>query len=286
MPDAVAALRRRLVAEVATYESAAVALSGGVDSAVVAAAAFDALGSRAIAITAQSPSVAMRERDDAAATAARIGIRHIILATDEFAVADYRANAGDRCLHCKRTLYAEMAAWTETNGFAALVSGTNADDLGDYRPGLRAAGEFAVRSPLADLGIGKADVRRLAAAWDLPLAEKPASPCLSSRLAVGVEATVERVARIEAAESLVRTLIGDVPLRVRTEANELARIEVPPEAIAAVVANRTRLATELRSLGFRAVTVDLEGFRSGSLNDLVPLTVRQANERPADTAGR
>ena len=275
-------LADRLVREVASYRSAAVALSGGVDSAVVAAAAVRALGKAAVAITAQSPSVAMREREDAARIAALTGIRHTVLPTDEFASDAYRANSGDRCFHCKSTLYDAMSRWAAERGIESLVSGTNADDLGDYRPGLRAAAAFAVRHPLAELGISKASVRRLARLWNLPVADKPASPCLSSRLAVGVPATPERVQRIEQAEALVRAIIGDRPLRVREEASDLARLELPVDCLPHVMdtAIREPLTDQLKALGYRAVTIDLEGFRSGSLNVLVPLAMH-ASDAPS-----
>ena len=266
----------RLVEAMRMLPSVAVALSGGVDSAVVAAAAVRALGRSAVALTAHSPSVSRRDRIDAAAVTHAVGIRQVVVETDEFALPDYQANRGDRCYYCKSTLYDAMAAYAEANGFATLCNGTNADDLGDYRPGLRAASEFAVRQPLAELGYGKRTVREIAALWSLPIAEKPASPCLSSRVAVGVAVTPELTARIERAEECVRKIVGDGPLRVRVEVGDLARIEVPKSQLFRLVEQADTMTAALRRDGFRAVTLDLEGFRSGSLNDLVPLHMRTA----------
>ena len=271
-----AAIAETLVDRVRSYGPVAVALSGGVDSAVVAAAAARARGD-AIAVTAASPSVAAVERRDAAAVAAQIGIRHRTLRTDEFAVPEYRANRGDRCYFCKSTLFEAMQAATDLSG-RTLVSGTNADDLGDYRPGLAAAAEAQVRQPLAELGIDKATVRALATRWGLAIAAKPASPCLASRIAVGVEATPERVAMVEQAEAWLRERLPDGPLRVRVEADDLARIEVPAESIATVAGIAEEAAAMLTSLGFRATTLDLGGFRSGSLNALVPLEMRTSGQ--------
>lgn len=276
-------LAAELVDAIAGYGRVAVAMSGGVDSAVVAAAAVRAIGNDAVAVTAHSPSVAAIERRDAERTARQIGIRQVVIATGEFDSADYVANRGDRCFHCKSTLYQAMAEWAAASGFDTLANGTNVDDLGDYRPGLRAASDFAVRSPLVECGLTKADVRSVAAHWSLVVADKPASPCLSSRLAVGVQATPERVARVERTEAWLRQRLGPVPLRVRVEAAELARIEVPADRIAEVAA-LAGLVREFRDAGFRAVTVDLEGFRSGSLNELVPLAM-SARESAAGRRG-
>lgn len=251
----------------------AVAYSGGVDSAVVAKAAFDAWGVQAVALTAVSPSLAASERSIAKTEAARIGIRHVELETSEFERPEYRRNSGDRCYFCKDTLYTLASSQLQRLGIKCLVNGANADDVGDHRPGMKAAVDHQVRSPLLELGFSKSDVRSLAAFWNLSVADKPAAPCLASRVAYGVEVTPERVARIEHAEALIRTLTGIRELRVRCEANELARIEVPLHQIGLVMepAVRARITSELKSSGFRAVTIDLDGFRSGNLNDALPL---------------
>lgn len=259
----------------------AVAFSGGVDSAVVAQAAYLACGESAFAITAVSPSLASGELENALAIARQIGIRHEIINTQEFAQAGYIANAGNRCYFCKTELYSQIEQIAKRFPFDVLVNGANADDVGDHRPGMIAASEHRVRSPLLGVGLTKAEVRELAREWGLPVWDKPASPCLSSRIAYGVEVTSERVARVDAAEVWLRNQLGIRELRVRLEANELARIELPVEALTRLASDglRDRVATHLKSLGFRYITLDLEGFRSGSLNavlsdgDLVPLSI-------------
>ena len=273
--------KRRLLLETITgYGSCAVAFSGGVDSAVVAQAAQMALGSRAVAVTGVSDSLAAGELPAARELARRIGIRHVELETKELDEPAYVANAADRCYHCKTELYTQLASRREVLGVTTIVNGANADDAGDYRPGMRAAAERAVRSPLAECGITKAEVRQLAAEWDLPVADKPASPCLASRIAYGEEVTPQRLEMIDRAEQLIRQL-GLVNVRVRYHRGDLARIEVPAAAIAELADEtvRTGLAAGLKDLGFRFVTLDLEGFRSGSLNHLIPVEVLMHSAR-------
>lgn len=271
--DATATLARELVEHVRAYGPVAVAFSGGVDSAVVAKAAVEALGEKAVAVTAVSHSLAASEMQIACSEATSIGIRHIQVETNEFERPEYRANAGNRCFFCKDTLYRTTASKLSDLGVSGMVNGANTDDLGDYRPGMLAAQEHHVRSPLIELGINKSQVRQLARFWNLSVAEKPASPCLSSRIAYGVEVTEERVRRVELAEAFLRELTGLYELRVRHEADELARIEVPLESVSLLAAEELRQAvsTRLKALGFRRVTLDLDGFRSGSLNDMLPI---------------
>lgn len=256
-----------------------VAFSGGVDSAVVAAAAHRAVGDRAIAFTAVSPSLPAGERAAAEALARWIGIRHEILETQEFSDPNYVRNSFNRCYFCKTELYRQVLARAPAWGIDVLVNGANADDRGDHRPGMVAAHEFAVRSPLLELNITKQEVREIAREWGLPVWDKPASPCLASRIAYGLEVTPERVARVDRAESYLRNLLHIRELRVRHEAQELARVELPLEALPRVVQAplREQIVTELRRLGFRAVTIDLQGFRSGSLNELIPLNELQVH---------
>ncbi|MCA9083649.1 MAG: ATP-dependent sacrificial sulfur transferase LarE [Planctomycetaceae bacterium] len=266
-------LAARLIDVIRAYGSVAVALSGGVDSAVVAQAAQQALGTKAVAVTAISPSLAEVERRDAVAIAEKIGIRHIELLTSEFARPEYRANAGDRCFYCKDSLYSLTADRLAELGVDVMANGANTDDLSDHRPGMQAAERYGVRSPLIEAELSKADVRQLARFWQLPLAEKPASPCLSSRIAYGVEVTEERVKRVEAAEMFLRHRCGQTDFRVRLEASELARIEVAPNLLSLFTEEdfRSELIEYFRDLGFRRVTLDLEGFRSGSMNDQLPI---------------
>ncbi len=274
-----AAKRDRLLAILGELPGVAVAFSGGIDSTVVAKAAFLALGQKAVAVTADSASVARSELADAQKLAALIGIRHTVVSTQEFDNPDYLKNDGTRCYHCKTELYSTVERLLPDLGVPVMVSGANLDDLGDYRPGLVAAAEHSVRHPLQEAGFTKADVRALARHWGLPTWDKPAAPCLSSRLAPGLAVTPERTARVEAAEAVLRAM-GLRECRVRYHEGDLARLEVPVAEIATLAAEpvRTELAREFHRLGFKFVTLDLDGFRSGSLNELVPLEVRSRFE--------
>ena len=270
-----AVLRERLLVVLRGMRRVVVAFSGGVDSAVVAAAAFRALGTDARAVTGVSPSLATGELDEARRVAEFIGIQHRTIETREFADPAYLANAPDRCYHCKSELYVRLEAeLVEQFADAVIVNGANLDDRGDYRPGMTAAAEHRVRSPLAECGFTKADVRALAAEWHLPVSDKPAAPCLSSRIAYGEEVTPQRTAMIDAAERFLREQ-GLRELRVRYHRGDLARLEVPAGAIARLAepAVRRAIVERLRTLGFKFVTLDLEGFRSGSLNQLVDLSL-------------
>lgn len=283
LSEELVAKRDRLLATMSSYESCAVAYSGGVDSAVVAQAAQLALGDKAVAVTGVSASLAEGELESAAALAALIGIRHERLATNELASPAYTANAPDRCFHCKTELYTQLTALAARLGVRHVASGTNLDDLGDYRPGLAAAAARGVRQPLADCGITKADVRALAAAWQLPVAEKPASPCLSSRIAYGQTVTPERLRMIDRAEQYIRAL-GIPVCRVRYRDSDVASVELPHEQLARFhePATAAALCRELLRFGFREVLIDPAGFRSGSLNESLPVHQIQtvaANER-------
>ena len=262
--------RDRLLAILGGLPGVAVAFSGGIDSTVVAKAAFLALGERAVAVTADSASVARRELDDARELAGLIGIRHVVVPTNEFENPAYLKNDGTRCYHCKTELYTTVERMLPELGVPVVVSGANLDDLG-------AASEHAVRHPLQEAGFTKADVRALAQLWGLPTWDKPASPCLSSRMAPGLAVTPERTRRVEDAEAFLRSL-GLRECRVRYHEGDLARVEVPVGEVARLASEpvRTELARKLRELGFKFVTLDLDGFRSGSLNELVPLELRKA----------
>lgn len=281
-----AAKRDRLLEILRSYRSCAVALSGGVDSAVVAKAAQLALGQQAVAVTGSSASLAAGELESAQATAAAIGIAHRAVETDEFSQSDYVKNAPDRCYHCKTELYSQLERLAPTLGVNVLANGANVDDLGDYRPGMQAAAEHQVRSPLVEAELDKSDVRQLAAYWQLDVWDKPASPCLSSRIAYGVEATPERVAAIDRAECWLRER-GLGELRVRCHAGELARIEISASALSRLCedALRTELVAAFKRFGFRFITLDLEGFRSGSLNALVTLEAPSGNRGGASKTG-
>jgi pyridinium-3,5-biscarboxylic acid mononucleotide sulfurtransferase len=261
----------QLVAFIAQFENCIVAYSGGVDSAVVAKAAYLALGDRAIAVTGVSASLAAGELQAAQQVAAAIGIRHVSLDTDELSQPEYLQNAPDRCFHCKTELYTQLGAEAQRLGIRTILNGANLDDLGDFRPGMKAAANHNVHSPLAGCGLDKAAVRTIARHWNIEAWDKPATPCLSSRVAYGLNITPERLARIDAAEQVLRKH-GLGAVRVRLHDNELARLEVPLASLPKLCADgvRKEVVTQLRALGFRYVTLDLEGFRSGSFEQLVP----------------
>jgi uncharacterized protein len=273
------AQRDRLLETLRGYGRVAVAFSGGVDSAVVAQAARLALGDEAVAVTAVSDSLAQGELEEAEALARQIGIRHRVIRTEEFADPNYVRNNPDRCYFCKSELYGRLEGLLGVLDVDAIASGANTDDAGDYRPGMRAAAEHGVRHPLQECGLGKAEVRALARAWGLPTWDKPATPCLSSRVAYGEEVTPERVRMIDGAERWLRRR-GLRLLRVRYHKGDLARIEVPVEELAGLAAPgvRDELIATFRGLGFKFVTLDLEGFRSGSMNAVIPL---EALRRPS-----
>lgn len=250
--------------------SAVVAYSGGVDSSYLASAAHEVLGNKSLAVTAVSPSLARRELHAARSLALKLGWNHEIVGTHELSRDDYARNDHDRCYWCKTELFEVLGPIARERAATVLV-GTNVDDLGDHRPGSVAADEHGVRAPLVEAGLTKAEVRELAAAAGLPTADKPASPCLSSRIAYGVRVTPERLRRIDRAEDILMAL-GFGTLRVRDH-GDLARIEVSPAEIDRVAALKDVLVPELRGLGWQYVTVDLEGFRSGSLNEVLPAPV-------------
>lgn len=260
--------RERLLALLTEMQRVVVAFSAGVDSTVVAQAAQLACGENALAVTAVSASLAVGELEDAKRLAEQIGIAHQILETSEFENPAYTANPSNRCYFCKTELYTRLENWLPEKNWGVVVNGANQDDRGDHRPGMKAATEHNIRSPLLEVGLTKAEVRELAREWDLPVWDKPAMPCLSSRIAYGVEVTPERVSRVDQAERFLRERLGIAELRVRLEAGELARIEVPLPDLPRLMEPKLReeLSRQFHSLGFRFVTVDLEGFRSGSLN--------------------
>ncbi len=270
-------LAQQLIAWFVPTERYVVALSGGVDSAVVAAACKRS-GVSTIAVTARGASVAAIELHDAQRLAQSLELEHHWIDPGETEQPNYQRNDVRRCYYCKSQLYTAIAASFPGR---TILSGTNHDDLGDYRPGLDAATEARVQSPLAHLQLSKADVRSLASLWQLDIADKPASPCLASRIAYGVSVTPERLSRIERAEQLLRDL-GLVELRVRLHADEVARIEVAPEHIAqlATVATRSALVAAFQELGFRYVTLDLVGFRSGSLNPVFQIAATSTGTLP------
>ena len=253
-------------------ENAVVAYSGGVDSTFLAKMAYDALGSEALAVTAVSASLAQAERDDAARFAAQIGIRHEFIETRELDNPAYRANDGFRCFHCKAELFDRLREFVAERGVRHMLYGPVVDDLGDFRPGMAASRERGARAPLVEAGLRKAEVRELSRRLGLPSWDKPAVACLSSRVAYGSEVTVEKLGQIEAGEALLRAE-GFRELRVRHH-DSIARIEVPESELARFTqdpARRRRIIEGLKSLGFTYVTLDLQGFRSGAMNEALPV---------------
>ncbi len=257
----------RVRAELRSLPSVLVALSGGVDSSVVAALAAEELGPRAVAATGISPSLAKSELESVVAFCRARGLEHVTVETHELEREGYVANSPERCYHCKTELFTTLARLARARGLAYVADGTNAEDLGGHRPGRRAAAELAVRSPLVDAGATKADVRAIARRLGLANAERPSSPCLSSRIAYGVSVTPERLARIGRAEALLREL-GFRELRVRLH-DGIARIEVPRAELARAVEHADAITRDLKALGFVYVTLDLAGLRSGSLLEVL-----------------
>ena len=252
--------------------SVVVAFSGGVDSTYLAAAAFDTLGPRALAVTGISPSVAPAEREEAAALAKQIGVRYRTLATSEMDDPRYVANAPDRCFFCKDELFTRLEALRRSEGLNAIVDGFNADDVGDYRPGQRAARAHGVRSPLAEAGLTKGEIRELSQARGLPTWDKPAMACLSSRIPYGTPVTLEALTRIATAEAALR-LLGLRQVRVRHH-DDVARIETDAAGMALLFGEsvRARAVAEVKAAGYTFVALDLAGYRTGSLNEAITLT--------------
>ncbi|MEM9925561.1 MAG: ATP-dependent sacrificial sulfur transferase LarE [Cyanobacteria bacterium P01_D01_bin.50] len=257
-------------------EQAIIAYSGGVDSTLVAKIAYDVLGDQALAVTAVSPSLLPEELEDAKIQAATIGIYHQVVETHEMENPNYTSNPVNRCYFCKSELHDTLKPWANKLGYPYVIDGVNADDLHDYRPGIQAAKERGARSPLAEVGISKAEVRQISQHLNLPWWNKPAQPCLSSRFPYGEEITVTKLKRVGRAEIYLRKQ-GWNNLRVRSE-GDTARIELPPEQIHNFILNTdlTSLVSAFQEFGFIYVTLDLEGYRSGKLNQVLNQEALQA----------
>lgn len=255
----------KLKAEIRSYDSVLVALSGGIDSSLVAFVAGQELGAKALAITSGSESLKAADLQLAKEITAEWGIEHRIIKTREIDSADYVKNLQNRCYFCKSTLYTDLQEIARRDGFRWVLNGTNIDDLGDYRPGLAAADENAVKSPLRDCGFSKKDIRALAAHLKLRNAKKPAAACLSSRVPYGTAISGDLLRKIEQAEAVLEGM-GLAQFRVRHH-GDVARLEVEPDDFAVIIAQRLDIEAQFKKLGYRYVTLDLKGFRSGSLNE-------------------
>ena len=249
--------------------SALVAFSGGVDSTYLAHVASQVLGARALCVTGVSASLASNQREEVAALVKRLGLRHEYVETGEMDDPRYLRNESDRCYFCKSELYSKLAPLARERGLSFVVDGSTTDDLGDYRPGRAAAGERGVRSPLVEAGMAKSDVRTLSRRAGLPTWDKPASPCLSSRLAYGTPVTIERLRTVDTGEAVMRSF-GFREFRVRHH-GELVRLEVAPEELDKALRREVidELARRFRALGFRYVTLDLHGYRTGAMNEVL-----------------
>jgi uncharacterized protein len=250
-------------------DSVAVAFSGGVDSTLVAVAAHRVLGSKALAVTAVSPALAKRELEETVSLAARFGFPHRIIHTNEMEREGYVANSPQRCYFCKTELYSQLTELADQESIKWVVNGANTDDIGDYRPGMVAASEHRVRSPMVEVGLTKADVRVIAKILDIPIWDKPAQPCLSSRIPYGTPVTVENLSKVEQAEDYLRGL-GLREVRARHH-DRLCRIEIGEDEMDFAFERRKEIVSAIKKIGYLWVSIDMSGLRSGSLNDQLQL---------------
>ena len=249
--------------------SVVVAFSGGVDSTLVAVAAHRVLGEGALAVTADSPALATRELDEALELAEKFGLNHQVICTNEMEREGYVTNSSQRCYFCKTELYSQLTSLADQKGYRWVANGANTDDISDYRPGMQAAAEHRVRSPMVEAGLDKSAVRRIAQELNIPIWDKPAQPCLSSRIPYGTPVTIENLSKIERAEDYLRSL-GLREVRARHH-DRLCRIEVGESEMETAFSLRKQIVENLKKIGYLWVSLDLSGLRSGSLNDQLNL---------------
>jgi len=257
----------RLHRILADIGSCVIAYSGGVDSTFLAKNAFDVLGDKALAVTATSSTYPVQELEDAKRFAKHIGISHLVISSEELDIKEFIHNTPDRCYYCKKELFQKLHTIAQNHHLAFVIDGSNADDMNDYRPGARARNELGVRSPLQEAGLTKQEIREFSCSLHLESAEKPALACLASRIPYGTGITKERLKQIEAAESYLHSL-GVHQCRVRYH-SDIARIEVTPNEVPMILTNTNAIVNRFKHLGFTYITLDLEGYRTGSLNEVL-----------------